>query len=162
MQALGPLEVFRADLDDEGSFDEALAGCHFAFLVAAPVNLASQNPEVLSLQRCAHILGYTSPFYMLDVMHYSLLCTVTTHYSLYIYGHAGRTDRACCPRKPERHEVVRESRDGEARVPDLVGGRGGAQRQVAARRRRWQPCRPGRGDLARRRVPQSQQAGDMG
>jgi len=45
MQALGPLEVFRADLDDEGSFDEALAGCHFAFLVAAPVNLASQNPE---------------------------------------------------------------------------------------------------------------------
>jgi len=45
LQALGPLEVFRADLDDEGSFDEALAGCHFAFLVAAPVNLASQNPE---------------------------------------------------------------------------------------------------------------------
>ncbi|CAN6229681.1 unnamed protein product, partial [Urochloa humidicola] len=38
LQALGPLEVFRADLEDEGSFDEAVAGCDYAFLVAAPVN----------------------------------------------------------------------------------------------------------------------------
>jgi len=35
-------------LDEEGSFDEAVAGCHYAFLVAAPVNLASENPEVVS------------------------------------------------------------------------------------------------------------------
>ncbi|CAL5070177.1 unnamed protein product [Urochloa decumbens] len=45
LQALGPLEVFRADLEDEGSFDDAIAGCDYAFLVAAPVNLASENPE---------------------------------------------------------------------------------------------------------------------
>lgn len=30
LQALGPLEVLRADLDEEGSFDEAIAGCHYA------------------------------------------------------------------------------------------------------------------------------------
>ncbi|GJN01645.1 hypothetical protein PR202_ga18925 [Eleusine coracana subsp. coracana] len=46
LQALGPLEVFRADLDEEGSFDDAVAGCDYAFLVAAPVNLTSDNPEV--------------------------------------------------------------------------------------------------------------------
>ncbi|CAO2043851.1 unnamed protein product, partial [Urochloa humidicola] len=46
LQALGPLEVFRADLEDEGSFDEAVAGCDYAFLVAAPVNLHSKDPEV--------------------------------------------------------------------------------------------------------------------
>ncbi|WVZ87292.1 hypothetical protein U9M48_033949 [Paspalum notatum var. saurae] len=44
-QALGPLEVFRADLEEEGSFDEAVAGCDYAFLVAAPVNLESEDPE---------------------------------------------------------------------------------------------------------------------
>jgi anthocyanidin reductase len=46
LQALGSLEVFRADLDEEGSFDEAVAGCDYAFLVAAPVNLHTKNPEV--------------------------------------------------------------------------------------------------------------------
>jgi anthocyanidin reductase len=46
LQALGPLEILRADLDEEGSFDEAVAGCDYAFLVAAPVNLTSENPEV--------------------------------------------------------------------------------------------------------------------
>ncbi|TKW06757.1 hypothetical protein SEVIR_7G261500v4 [Setaria viridis] len=45
LQALGPLEILRADLDQEGSFDEAVAGCDYAFLVAAPVNLTSENPE---------------------------------------------------------------------------------------------------------------------
>ncbi|KAG2574993.1 anthocyanidin reductase ((2S)-flavan-3-ol-forming)-like [Panicum virgatum] len=44
-QALGSLEVFRADLDEEGSFDEAIAGCDYAFLVAAPVNIHAKNPE---------------------------------------------------------------------------------------------------------------------
>ena len=46
LQALGHLEVLRADLGVEGSFDEAVAGCHYAFLVAAPVNLTSEDPEV--------------------------------------------------------------------------------------------------------------------
>jgi anthocyanidin reductase len=46
LKALGPLEVFRADLDNEGSFDDAVAGCDYAFLVAAPVALMPENPEV--------------------------------------------------------------------------------------------------------------------
>nr|ACG33275.1 leucoanthocyanidin reductase [Zea mays] len=45
LQALGSLEVFRADLDEDGSFDDAVAGCDYAFLVAAPVNLHTKNPE---------------------------------------------------------------------------------------------------------------------
>uniref|UniRef100_A0A0E0DIR3 NAD-dependent epimerase/dehydratase domain-containing protein n=1 Tax=Oryza meridionalis TaxID=40149 RepID=A0A0E0DIR3_9ORYZ len=45
LQALGPLKIFRADLEEEGSFDEAVAGCDYAFLVAAPMDLKSQNPE---------------------------------------------------------------------------------------------------------------------
>nr|TKW06748.1 hypothetical protein SEVIR_7G260900v2 [Setaria viridis] len=47
LQALGPLTVLRADLNMEGSFDEAVAGCDYAFLVAAPVNLSSgeEDPE---------------------------------------------------------------------------------------------------------------------
>jgi len=32
-------------LDEEGSFDEAVAGCDYAFLVAAPVNIDAKNPE---------------------------------------------------------------------------------------------------------------------
>jgi len=46
LQALGSLTLLRGDLDDEGSFDEAVAGCDYAFLVAAPVNIASEDPEV--------------------------------------------------------------------------------------------------------------------
>ncbi|KAJ1272924.1 hypothetical protein BS78_06G240300 [Paspalum vaginatum] len=45
LQELGPLTILRADLLEEGSFDEAVAGCDLAFLVAAPVNLASEDPE---------------------------------------------------------------------------------------------------------------------
>ncbi|KAL6651451.1 hypothetical protein ACP70R_010376 [Stipagrostis hirtigluma subsp. patula] len=45
LQALGPLEVLRADLDDDGSFDQAVTSCDYAFLVAAPVNIKSENPE---------------------------------------------------------------------------------------------------------------------
>ncbi|CAM0902573.1 unnamed protein product [Alopecurus aequalis] len=48
LQALGPLEVFRADLEEEGSFDDAVAGCDYAFLVAAPVNLNAEE-EVIEL-----------------------------------------------------------------------------------------------------------------
>jgi anthocyanidin reductase len=46
LQALGPLTVLRADLEDEGSFDDAVAGCDYAFLVAAPVNLAAEDQQV--------------------------------------------------------------------------------------------------------------------
>ncbi|CAL5070172.1 unnamed protein product [Urochloa decumbens] len=45
LQALGPLTVLRADLLEEGSFDDAVASCDYVFLVAAPVNLASEDPE---------------------------------------------------------------------------------------------------------------------
>ncbi|KAL6651453.1 hypothetical protein ACP70R_010378 [Stipagrostis hirtigluma subsp. patula] len=45
LQALGPLQVLRADLDDEGSFEEAVDGCDYAFLVAAPMGKNSTNPE---------------------------------------------------------------------------------------------------------------------
>ncbi|CAN6229685.1 unnamed protein product [Urochloa humidicola] len=45
LKKLGTLEVFRADLSEEGSYDEAVAGCDYAFLLAAPVNYTSKNPE---------------------------------------------------------------------------------------------------------------------
>lgn len=46
MSGLGRLAIFQADLEEEGSFDEAVNGCDYVFLVAAPVNLASDHPEV--------------------------------------------------------------------------------------------------------------------
>lgn len=46
MKSLGTLTIFRADLQEEGSFDEAVNGCDYVFLVAAPVNLMAENPEV--------------------------------------------------------------------------------------------------------------------
>uniref|UniRef100_M8BMC8 Leucoanthocyanidin reductase n=1 Tax=Aegilops tauschii TaxID=37682 RepID=M8BMC8_AEGTA len=51
LAALGPLEVFRADLSEEGSFDHAVAGCDYAFLVAAPVALMPENPEAYSVSK---------------------------------------------------------------------------------------------------------------
>nr|CAB3485857.1 unnamed protein product [Digitaria exilis] len=52
LQGLGPLEILRADLDDEGSFDEAIAGCEYAFLVAAPASLKSlEDPELLRAKK---------------------------------------------------------------------------------------------------------------
>ncbi|KAM0860957.1 hypothetical protein ACQ4PT_046198 [Festuca glaucescens] len=45
LRTLGPLEIFRADLDTEGSFDEAVSGCDYAFLVAAPMDLNPDDPE---------------------------------------------------------------------------------------------------------------------
>jgi len=46
------LEVFRADLAEEGSYDEAVAGCDYAFLLAAPVNYTSKNPKVPAATSC--------------------------------------------------------------------------------------------------------------
>ncbi|KAG8043602.1 hypothetical protein GUJ93_ZPchr0458g22743 [Zizania palustris] len=55
LQALGPLKIFRADLDEEGSFDEAVAGCDYAFLVAAPMNfITSENPEKEYIDAAVH------------------------------------------------------------------------------------------------------------
>ncbi|KAK3163700.1 hypothetical protein QOZ80_1AG0007110 [Eleusine coracana subsp. coracana] len=45
LQAVGPLTILRADLVEEGSFDEAVAGCDVVFLVAAPVNIAAEDQE---------------------------------------------------------------------------------------------------------------------
>ena len=45
LQALGPLEIIRARLDEEGSFDDAVSGCDYAFLVAAPMDFGSADPE---------------------------------------------------------------------------------------------------------------------
>jgi anthocyanidin reductase len=49
LQALGPLEINRAELNEECSFDDAVSGCDYAFLVAAPVNFGSSNPEVTTV-----------------------------------------------------------------------------------------------------------------
>ncbi|KAM3370525.1 hypothetical protein ACQJBY_018072 [Aegilops geniculata] len=45
LQSLGSLEIIRARLDEEGSFDEAVSGCDYAFLVAAPMDFGSADPE---------------------------------------------------------------------------------------------------------------------
>ena len=66
---------------------------------------------------------------------------------------AGRGRR---PWNSERHEVVRESRDCEARGPNLFGGRG--RHQAVGRRR----ARAGRGLLVRRRVHHGQQVSLLG
>jgi len=60
------------------------------------------------------------------------------------------------PWNSERHEVVRESRDCEARGPNLFGGRG--SHQAVGRRR----ARAGRGLLVRRRVHHGQQVSLLG
>jgi hypothetical protein len=56
------LELFRAALEDEGSYDEAVAGCDYAFLFAAPVNYTAPNPEVENSSA-------SSLFPSFDVMH---------------------------------------------------------------------------------------------
>lgn len=45
LQSIGQLNIVKGDLDQEGSFDDAVAGCEYVFLLAAPVNLMSENPE---------------------------------------------------------------------------------------------------------------------
>ena len=41
-----PRRSTPADLDVEGSFDDAVAGCDYAFLVAAPMNVRTKDPQV--------------------------------------------------------------------------------------------------------------------
>uniref|UniRef100_A0A8R7VFC5 NmrA-like domain-containing protein n=1 Tax=Triticum urartu TaxID=4572 RepID=A0A8R7VFC5_TRIUA len=121
LQALGPLEVLRADLVEEGSFDGAVAGCDYAFLVAAPVNLYAEDPEVNGTNHHTHcrfvISSSSAPVHG---AHYSG-CRHTAF--LIRPAMAERRDRAGRARNPQRVEVVRESGHGEARGPDIVGGR---------------------------------------
>ena len=144
LRELGPLTVLRADLDEEGSFDDAVAGCDYAFLVAASVNIAAG--EDLEVRRLASrpIACFLFVMYILSPDDESS-------------SNLERADRACRPGNAERAEVVREGRHGEARGPDLVGGRGLHQARAAGRR-----ARPGRGLLVRRRAPQSREADVVG
>ncbi|XP_058091788.1 anthocyanidin reductase ((2S)-flavan-3-ol-forming)-like [Magnolia sinica] len=45
LQGSGDLKLFRADLTDEGSFDDAVNGCDVVFHVATPVHFESKDPE---------------------------------------------------------------------------------------------------------------------
>ncbi|CAO2842814.1 unnamed protein product [Amaranthus hypochondriacus] len=45
LKSRGDLNIFKANLTDEGSFDAAIEGCDIVFLVATPVNFASEDPE---------------------------------------------------------------------------------------------------------------------
>ena len=148
LQQLGPLEVLRADLDVEGSFDDAVAGCDYAFLVAAPVNIDAKNPEVR--RRRSTIMYFRF-----------VLCLVTAFihnfHPLIAWVLAERADRARCQGNSERGAVVREGWDGEARGPDLVGGRG--RQQAGAARRR---ARAGGGLLVQRRAPHRHQVSLLG
>uniref|UniRef100_A0A0D9W9X8 NmrA-like domain-containing protein n=1 Tax=Leersia perrieri TaxID=77586 RepID=A0A0D9W9X8_9ORYZ len=94
LQALGPLKIFRAELGDEGSFDEAIAGCDYAFLVAAPVTISSDNPEVNSHPNNLHLSW--------------------SQINITVMLMAERYDRSCSRRNPERDEIMREGRDGES------------------------------------------------
>lgn len=43
---MGELKLYKADLTEEGSYDDAISGCEVVFHVATPVNFASKDPEV--------------------------------------------------------------------------------------------------------------------
>lgn len=45
-QAATRLTLWKADLDVEGSFDEAIKGCTGVFHVATPMDFESEDPEV--------------------------------------------------------------------------------------------------------------------
>ncbi|KAL5972839.1 hypothetical protein ACLOJK_039645 [Asimina triloba] len=45
LQKSGDLKLCRADLTEEGSFDDAVNGCDFVFHVATPVHFESKDPE---------------------------------------------------------------------------------------------------------------------
>lgn len=40
------LTLWKADLNEEGSFDEAIQGCFGVFHVATPMDFESKDPEV--------------------------------------------------------------------------------------------------------------------
>ncbi|XP_058072928.1 anthocyanidin reductase ((2S)-flavan-3-ol-forming)-like [Magnolia sinica] len=45
LQVLGDLKIFKADLTEEGSFDDAINCCDFVFHVATPMNFQSKDLE---------------------------------------------------------------------------------------------------------------------
>jgi hypothetical protein len=140
LQSLGPLEIFRAELDIDGSFDEAVAGCDYAFLVAAPMNLNPENPEV---NEGRYNQNNPCLFVMTDDI-------ADPHTLIFLcFAMAERCGGASGAGNAKRNEVMRESRQREARDPDIVDSR--RLQQAAARRR---AC-VGRRVLVRCRVPQS-------
>ena len=48
LQEQGDLNIFKADLTDEGSFNSPVSGCEYVFHVATPISFTSQDPEVCS------------------------------------------------------------------------------------------------------------------
>ena len=57
LRNLGELEIFQADLGVEGSFDDAVNGCDYVFLVASPVLVDSEDPEVSLSISCLMFLS---------------------------------------------------------------------------------------------------------
>jgi len=51
------LQLFKADLLEEGSFDSAVEGCHGVFHTASPVRFIVNDPQVRSI----FILGLIHP-----------------------------------------------------------------------------------------------------
>ncbi|KAJ0254670.1 Anthocyanidin reductase [Hirschfeldia incana] len=45
LQEHGNLNIFKADLTDEGSFNSPVSGCEYVFHVATPISFTSQDPE---------------------------------------------------------------------------------------------------------------------
>ncbi|KAH0943036.1 hypothetical protein HID58_002673 [Brassica napus] len=45
LQEQGDLNIFKADLTDEGSFNSPVSGCEYVFHVATPISFTSQDPE---------------------------------------------------------------------------------------------------------------------
>lgn len=50
------LSLWKADLGEEGSFDEAIEGCTGVFHVATPMDFESKDPEVTSYLLCFLLL----------------------------------------------------------------------------------------------------------
>uniref|UniRef100_M8BSZ2 Leucoanthocyanidin reductase n=1 Tax=Aegilops tauschii TaxID=37682 RepID=M8BSZ2_AEGTA len=121
LQSLGSLEIIRARLDEEGSFDEAVSGCDYAFLVAAPMDFGIEGDLDLQLARDLIPSIPTKSNKPAGLTYYAW-CLAAEGY-----------DPSRRPRNLERDEVVRESRNGEASDPDVVGFCG--LHEAAARRR---------------------------
>ncbi|KAF3533916.1 hypothetical protein DY000_02041542 [Brassica cretica] len=45
LQEQGDLNIFKADLTDEGSFNSPVSGCEYVFHVATPISFTTQDPE---------------------------------------------------------------------------------------------------------------------
>lgn len=43
------LTLWKADLSDEGSYDDAINGCDGVFHIATPMDFESKDPEVIEL-----------------------------------------------------------------------------------------------------------------